>query len=45
MDYNHLQNNSMNIEQSNLTNINNINNFNLTNNYMFNGMSKMNLNM
>ena len=45
MDYNHIQNNSMNIEQSNLTNINNINNFNLTNNYMFNGMSKMNLNM
>ena len=45
MDYNHIQNNSMNMEQNNLTNINNINNFNLTNNYMFNGMSKMNLNM
>ena len=38
MDYNHIQNNSMNMEQNNLTNINNINNFNLTNNYMFNEM-------
>ena len=45
MDYNHLQNNNLNLEQTNLTNLNNINSFNMNNNFMYNRIPKMNLNM
>ena len=42
LDYNHLQNNNINLEQNN---INIINNFNINNNFMYNRIPKMNLNM
>jgi hypothetical protein len=45
MDYNHLQNNNLNLEQTNLTNLNNINSFNMNSNFMYNRIPKMNLNM
>ena len=45
MDYNHLQNNNLSLEQTNLTNLNNINNFNMNSNFMYNRIPKMNLNM
>ena len=42
IDYSHIQNNNINLEQNN---INNINNFNINNNFMYNRIPKMNLNM
>ena len=42
IDYCHIQNNNINLEQNN---INNINNFNINNNFMYNRIPKMNLNM
>ena len=46
--YNQLPNNSINtinIETANITNINNISNFNMNNNFLYNSVPKMNLNM
>ena len=42
IDYSHIQNNNINLEQNN---INNINNFNINNNFIYNRIPKMNLNM
>ena len=45
IDYSHIQNTNINLEQSNLNSINNINNFNMNNNFLYNRIPKMNLNM
>ena len=45
MDFNHIQNNSINLEPNNITNMNGINNYSMSNNYLYNPIPKMNLNM
>jgi len=45
IDYSHIQNNNINLEQNKLNNINNISNFNMNNNFLYNRIPKMNLNM
>ena len=45
IDYSHLQSNTINLEQNNLNSINSINSFNMSNNFLYNRIPKMNLNM
>ena len=45
IDYSHIQSNTINLEQNNLNSINSINSFNMSNNFLYNRIPKMNLNM